>query len=161
MKITRVTEEEISEFNTLLSDIEWLSKEFSSGKDLSEIDLDDYEVLSNLSKDDAELFLKSVCEKIACSPFKRILFNCMTLLDNCADPSSDTLEFNPDIKAGLELLDKQRKDEFIRDCISTGKCVESRFKLSNEQVIEIEDILNRYVDATARIKIRKVLSNCI
>jgi hypothetical protein len=110
MKVAKTNDEEISRLNALLNEVEWLSKEFRSGSDFSDIDWEDYEQLCKLPKDDAEEFLKVLCHTIAGNHFQRILFNCSTLLDNCADPNLDHLDFNPDIKAGLELLEKQRAE---------------------------------------------------
>ena len=111
MKLAKTNEDEIHNLNSLLNEVEWLSKEFRSGNDLSDIDLEDYEHLSKLPKSDPEEFLKLLCHKIAANHFQRILFNCSTLLENCADPNLKHLDFNPDIKAGLELLDKQREQQ--------------------------------------------------
>ena len=119
MKVAKTNDEEITRLNTLLNEIEWLSKEFRSGSDFSDIDWDDYEQLSKLPKDDVEEFLKVLCHTIAGNHFQRILFNCSTLLENCADPNLDYLDFNPDIKAGLELLEKQKKVENLGlPCVS-------------------------------------------
>jgi hypothetical protein len=108
MKVAKTNDEEISRLNALLNEVEWLSKEFRSGCDFSDINWEDYEQLSKLPKDDSEEFLKVLCHKIAGNHFQRILFNCSTLLDNCANPNLDHLDFNSDIKAGLELLEKHR-----------------------------------------------------
>lgn len=109
LKVAKTNDEEISRLHSLLNEIEWLSKEFRSGNDFSDIDWGDYEQLSKLPND-IEEFLKVLCHTIAGNHFQRILFNCSTLLDNCADTNLDYLEFNPDIKAGLELLEKQRSE---------------------------------------------------
>lgn len=36
---------------------------------------------------------------------QKVLFNLTTLIDNCADKTLDHLDFNPRIKAGLEMLE--------------------------------------------------------
>ena len=54
---------------------------------------------------------------------------------------------------------KETINKFIEDCISSGKCVSTNINLSYENTLEIEDILNRYNDSTARTKIRKILKN--
>ena len=59
----------------------------------------------------------------------------------------------------LIMVSKNELKEFIDDCISTGRCVETTLKLTQSQILEIEDILNRYNDTTAKTKIRKVLLN--
>jgi hypothetical protein len=110
MKVAKTNDEEISKLTTLLNEVEWMSKEFLRGSDLSDIDWEDYELLWKLPKDNAEEFLKALCHTIAGNHFQRILLNCSTLLDNCADPNVEYLDFNPDIKAGLELLEKQRAE---------------------------------------------------
>jgi hypothetical protein len=45
----------------------------------------------------------------------RIIFGFTTLLDNCADPDLDYLDFNKDIKAGFELLEIKQKSEEKKD----------------------------------------------
>lgn len=109
MKVAKTNSEEISRLNSLLNEIEWLSKDFRSGNDFSDINFEDYEILKDLPKDNAEEFLKVLCHKIAGNHFQRILFNCSTLLDNCADENQDTLDFNPTIKAGFEALELLKK----------------------------------------------------
>ncbi len=55
-------------------------------------------------------------------------------------------------------MENQFKD-FIESCISSGKCIENNFDLSQKEILEIEDILNRFNDTTAKIKIRKIIRN--
>jgi hypothetical protein len=105
MKVAKTNQKEISRLNSLLNEIEWMSKDFRSGYDFSDLDWEGYERLEELPKDDAEEFLKVLCHKIAGNHFQRILFNCSTLLENCADENQDTLDFNPKIKAGFEAID--------------------------------------------------------
>lgn len=104
MRISKTNEDEIFNFLGLLNAIEALSKDFYGGSDFSEIDWGDYEEFLELPKDDSEKFLKGLCGMLSKHHFQRILFNCSTLLENCADPDLDYLDFNPDIKAGLEIL---------------------------------------------------------
>lgn len=111
MKLSKTNEEEISKLNSLLNEIEWLSKDFRSGSDFSSIDWDDYEQLSKFPTDDAEGFLEVLCHAISGTRFQRILSNCLTLLENCADPNLDYLDFNLNIKSGLELLEKNTKTD--------------------------------------------------
>ncbi|MDY3362594.1 hypothetical protein PG623_01125 [Riemerella anatipestifer] len=104
MKVTKTTKEEISKLNLLLNEIEWLSKDFRSGMDFSNLEWEGYERLEELPKDDAEEFLKVLCHKIAGNHFQRVLMNCSVLLENCADKNEETLEFNPEIKLGFEAV---------------------------------------------------------
>lgn len=114
MKLAKTNQEEISRLNSLLNEIEWMSKDFRSCKDFSDLDWEGYERLEELPKDDAEEFLKVLCHKIAGNHFQRILFNCSTLLDNCADENQDTLDFNPTIKAGFEAIELLKEiDDYL------------------------------------------------
>jgi hypothetical protein len=51
------------------------------------------------------------------------------------------------------------KKEFVKKCISTGGCIGNNFNLSKKEILEIEDILSRYNDGTAKTKINKILKN--
>ncbi|WP_333862585.1 hypothetical protein [Sphingobacterium sp.] len=53
------------------------------------------------------VFLQRICELISSVPIELFTSNLYTLLDNCAS-ESDKLDFNNDIKKGLELLEQQR-----------------------------------------------------
>ncbi|MEJ8597098.1 hypothetical protein JSO62_00100 [Riemerella anatipestifer] len=105
MKVTKTTQEEISKLNLLLNEIEWLSKDFRSGMDLSSIDWEFYEILNKLPRDSEQRFLEILCHKIAENHFQRVLMNCSVLLENCADKNERTLEFNPEIKLGFEAVE--------------------------------------------------------
>jgi hypothetical protein len=56
---------------------------------------------------------------------------------------------------------KNKINEFIEACISSGKVIitSSDIKLSHSDIIEIEDILNRFNDKAATLKIKKHLTN--
>lgn len=53
---------------------------------------------------------------------------------------------------------KTELKEFVDACINSGKYVETGFNLPHDKILEIEDILNRYNDSSARTKIRKLLN---
>lgn len=115
MKVAITSQEEISQLNSVLSEMEWLSKDFRSGYDFDGIDWENYESLQDLPKDNSEEFLKVLCHKIAGNHFQRIFMNCGTLLDNCADLEQTTLDFNPTIKAGFEAIDLLREiDDYLK-----------------------------------------------
>jgi len=57
------------------------------------------------------------------------------------------------------MKNKTELNEFLDMCISNGKYVETIFKLTQEQILVVEDILNRFNDKTARTKIRKIILN--
>lgn len=50
---------------------------------------------------------------------------------------------------------------FVSSCISSGKYIETGLNLPQAQILEIENILNRYNDATAKTKIRKVVKTYV
>lgn len=106
MKLAKASYEEIDSLLAVLSDIERLSKELEY-QYLNSIDFSDYQVIGKFDKGDTEQFLHDILKHIANIHFQRILFNLTTLLENCADPDSKTLEFSPKIKAAFELLEKQ------------------------------------------------------
>lgn len=56
-------------------------------------------------------------------------------------------------------MTKEQQKTFIDDCISTGKFVDydEVTDLSMDVILEIEDVLNRFNDTSARTKIRKIL----
>lgn len=106
MRVAKTNQEEISRLNSLLCEIEWLSKDFRSGHDYESIDWSEYEILSTMVTDyGVEAFLETLCHKIAGNHFGRIFMNLSTLLDNCAHPGLTHLDFNPQIKAGFEALE--------------------------------------------------------
>lgn len=107
LRVSKTNDDEIFKLNSLLNEIEGLSKDFRSGRGFDDIDWEDYEELSTLPKNDIEEFLIKLTHLISSVHFQRILFNCSTLLENCADPDLDYLDFNKDIKEGLNLLEKQ------------------------------------------------------
>lgn len=49
--------------------------------------------------------------------------------------------------------------DFVDACISSGKYVETGLNLPQTAILEIEDIIYRYNDTTAKTKIRKVIKN--
>ena len=115
MKVAITSQEEISKLNSVLSEMEWLSKDFRSGYSFSDINWENYENLSKLPTHDSETFLEVLCHKIAGNHFQRIFMNLSTLLDNCADLKQTTLDFNPTIKAGFESIDLLREiDDYLK-----------------------------------------------
>lgn len=54
---------------------------------------------------------------------------------------------------------KDKLKRFVDACISSGKYVETGLDLPQKEILEIEDIVNRYNDTTARTKIRKIVKN--
>lgn len=59
------------------------------------------------------------------------------------------------------MISKTELRDFVDACISSGKYIETSFKLKQEDILEVEDILNRYNDTTAKNKIRKLVLTVI
>jgi len=57
------------------------------------------------------------------------------------------------------MIELNKLRDFVDACISSGKYIETGYKLPQKSILEIEDILNRYNDTTAKTKIRKVVKN--
>lgn len=115
MKVAKTNEQEILRLTHLLGEIESLSEELDGCRRLEDIDFEDKEILSKFDKNSPSEFLKELCHEIRTIHFQRILLNCSTLLENCADPNLKYLDFNPKIKAGLELLEKQSTARTFRN----------------------------------------------
>lgn len=110
IKLAVTSEKEIMSLLDILNEIEQLSGELNMYQ-LEEIDLSEFEILKDFRKDDIEEFLEDLVSHLSGIHFHCILLNCLTMLQNCADPDCDTLEFHPDIKKGLDLLEEQEKKE--------------------------------------------------
>ena len=77
--------------------------------------------------------------------YERVLTNCQVLLDNCADPNERTLEFSPNIKRGLELLEECQKLDLnqLAFLIWSAICVfDERNKITQATQVEIQRILD-------------------
>ena len=109
MRLAKTTSEEIDSLQSALNEVEWLHKELKNTC-FDDIDFSEFEIMSKFDKTTPELFLGDLVHHLSAIHFQRILWNCHVLLDNCADPNLSHLDFNPDIKAGLELLEKHRAE---------------------------------------------------
>jgi hypothetical protein len=111
LKLAKTSQAEIERLLDALNEVEWLAKELVRSH-LSDIEFDgeDYPMLSKLDKNDPEIFLEQLARHLSGIHFQRILWNALTLLENCADPDLDTLDFSKDIKRGLELLEAENQE---------------------------------------------------
>jgi len=109
MRLAKTNHEEIDRLQSALNEVEWLHKELKN-TDFEDVDFSEFEIMSKFDKTKPEAFLGDLVHHLAAIHFQRILWNCKTLLDNCADPELSHLDFNPDIKAGLELLEKSKAE---------------------------------------------------
>lgn len=109
MKVGKTNPKEIATLFKVLNELEWLHKELMHF-DFEGIEWNNYEVLSKFGQNgpdeerDLQRFIEDLAAHVSGIHFQRILTNCETLLDNCADPDQRTLEFNADIREGLEML---------------------------------------------------------
>lgn len=103
MKLAKTSKEEINALNEVLNEVEWLHKELHRS-DFDSVAWEDFDILGKFRLNSPEEFLEDLVAKLSGIHFHRILMNCMAMLDHCADPDQDTLEYNPDIAKGLELL---------------------------------------------------------
>ena len=103
MKLAITNEKEIMSLFDILKEIESIDKYNENALDLN---TDEYPILSELDNTNEEYFLYELINRLSSIHFYRILWNLLVLLENCADLTKDTLDFNPDIKKGLELLEK-------------------------------------------------------
>ena len=105
IKVGKSTENEIKEISSLLQECTWLSKEMRF-KELANIDFEGFEILNKFDESNAEDFLQSLVDRISRLFYEKAIMNLYVLLDNCADKDLDYLDFNPEIKKGLELLEQ-------------------------------------------------------
>lgn len=115
MKIAVTNKEEIEGLMKLCTELERFGDQYSpffpaEDCELVELDIDaeHFPILSRLKQESDNMmeFIIRVFKEFKEIHHWRILFNCLTLLENCADPNSDTLEYNKDITEALELMEK-------------------------------------------------------
>lgn len=106
MKLASTSEKEIMSLFHVLNEIESVTK---YNEDVLELDNEDFPILSKFDNSNYEYFLNDLMSYLSGIHFQRILWNCITMLNNCTDLTKDTLEFHPDIEKGLELLKESQK----------------------------------------------------
>lgn len=116
LKLAITSTEEISSLMRFLNELEDLYKYDLNKNYLKNCDLSGFKIIKSFDKTSPELFLEDVLKHLSNIHFQRILWNADTMLINCADLTLDTLEFHPDIKRGLELIELQKKGKiFIKN----------------------------------------------
>lgn len=124
MKLAKSKEKEIEDINLFFREIAWLSDELNMNDYESSLINEDYELLSKFNTENAETFLSDICRHSKNLFWEKLIMNVQTLLDNCACPNSDTVDFNEDIKKGFSLLELQK---------SVKKCNHKKDAIVNEQ----------------------------
>ena len=112
MKLAKTNQKEIDSLSDILNELKSVHK-YHNHADYDDLidQIDDnkesFPILSGITdnKDLPHEFWMKVIDRLTSIHFQRILWNCMTLIENCADPDKSHLDFNPDIKKGLELLE--------------------------------------------------------
>ena len=112
MKLAKTNQKEIDSLLDILNELESIRKyhyvhEYDDMIDEIDENKESFPILSGITdnKDLPQEFWMKVINQLTSIHFQRILLNCMTLIENCADPDKSHLDFNPDIKKGLELLE--------------------------------------------------------
>jgi hypothetical protein len=115
LKLAKATEKEISQVRDLLNELSALNKYYTYDEVIEVLkeNEEEFPVLSKLDTTDNSEFLTDLCRHVANIRFECVMFNLSTLMDNCADPNLDHLDFNPDIKRGLQLLDLEEQGKLL------------------------------------------------
>lgn len=111
MKLAKANEREIANLCNILNDIEQLADDLNK-YGFESVDFSEYQVLKRVNNCDPEEMLLKLCREIKSTYWQKILFNCETLLENCADPDSTTLEFNAEILKGFRLIELSENPEY-------------------------------------------------
>ncbi len=108
MKVSRTNTKEISSLMQVLNEVEQLHEELRRFS-FDDINWDEFEILGKYCRTSSkEDFLEDLLGYLAKIHFQRILLNCDLLLEQASDPELSHLDFNKDIKEGLELLESKR-----------------------------------------------------
>ena len=108
MKLAKTNNEEIMSLMNILNEIQSFNGELRT-YNFEDIELEEEysPILHKIKKetDTIEEFMEGVFMHLSNIHHSRILWNCDVLIENCADPDLSYLDFKPDIKKGLELLE--------------------------------------------------------
>ena len=131
MKLAKSKESEINNINLFFRELSWLADE-KQYSDLEYIDFSDFELLSKFNKESAEDFIEEISRYAKSLFWEKLIMNTQTLLENCADPNVETVEFNDKIQKGFALQTKQfpNKNEYPEDY----KKVLAYYELGNKTI---------------------------
>ena len=112
MKLAKTNEGEIAKLSAVLNELEQITQhcnheDYEDFKSEIQGDEEFFPVSAKYVKehDSFQSFWMTMMRHLCSIHFQRILWNCSSLLENCADPNMSHLDFKPDIKKGLELLE--------------------------------------------------------
>lgn len=133
MTLAKIRKSEINDFNIFFRELSWLADELKM-TDFEDADIgEDYELLSTFDKD-AVGFINDISRKAKSLFWEKLLMNIETLLDNCADPEAETVEFNEKIQKGFTLLKNETNYKTKYE-----KCI-SMIKKFDAGIIEMYDL---------------------
>ena len=130
LRVAKATERDFDNITSFVNSMDSLFDEFGeyepeSDKDKELIDRIAKEM--DESKHDYGVILEFIRRKFKeanyCGSFRRVVFNAMTLIENCCDESISYLDFKPEIKyAERDALEKVKS--IIKDGRNSGKTAE-------------------------------------
>lgn len=109
MKLALTSSEEILNLMQILNELEALYKYELKSTHFEDVDFEEYDILKTFNTKDPAEFIEDLLRHLYGIHHQRILWNCDTMLKHCADPALSYLDFNPDIKKGLQLLEQHNK----------------------------------------------------
>ena len=118
IRLSKITQQQIDKVQDFLDELSYMAQELKM-TDLEDLDLSSLKILSKFDQSAPESFIESIVSHIDRMPYSKLIANLITLLDNCADPECDVLDFNKDIKKGFELLhERETANDFsLEYCI--------------------------------------------
>lgn len=119
MKQVKATDSEINALRSLLNEITAFSQ-----YGYCEIDYDDFPILSSIWADkdfgmDYQTLFHAISAWFSGHRWEVVLSN-LEILRQCQDPEGDTVEYRPDIAAGLALLDEQAAHQIQHEAYTSN-----------------------------------------
>ena len=108
MKVGLVKENERAAVREFFKECGWLAGELRKVS-LSEVDFSLFEIFQSFGTKKPKRFLKCLVSHADSLPWQKVLMNLVVLLDHCADPELDVLDFNQELKAGFEAIELLRE----------------------------------------------------
>lgn len=148
MKLARTSEEEVNTLLSILNEVEQFADDLKT-YNFEDICLGDYPTLKKFDADTPETFLEDLVRYISGIHFSRILWNTLTMLNNCADLSKNTLEFSPEITKALELVEftaaKKKPFKSIAEILEKME-EEMPWQLPKNTIPYIKEAMQRYAN---------------
>ena len=119
MKLALATEKEYDKLWAYMRELKDLTEQIHNqlhhwdNLDVLKLDEGDFPVLSKFSTNNTLQFICNLCDEFEALNFAKVMFNAVTIFQNCADENQDVLDFKPNIKNGLELLEEINKPDNI------------------------------------------------